>query len=183
MKAQGFTAIKISPFDGVMPDELDTPEVKKAIANGIECTFAAREAVGPAVDVLLDCHWRFDEAAAKEVILALAPMRPFWLECMVSERPKAQPALARVCAFGGRARHTARRRRAPGRDQRLQALRRQQAAQGGHAGHQVRGRLQRDREDLPPDCAGRYRVSPRTIRLRRCARSRAFMSPPWPKTF
>ncbi|MGZ5231491.1 MAG: mandelate racemase/muconate lactonizing enzyme family protein [Burkholderiales bacterium] len=99
MKAQGFSAIKISPFDGVMPDGIDTPEVKKAIARGIECTFATREAVGSAFDVLLDCHWRFTEAAAKEVILALEPMRPFWLECMVSEAPEAQPALSRVCAF------------------------------------------------------------------------------------
>lgn len=99
MKAQGFTAIKISPFDGVMPDRIDEPEVKKAIASGIECTLATRDAVGPDFDVLLDCHWRFTEAAARDVILALEPAKPFWLECMVSEAPEAQPALARVCAF------------------------------------------------------------------------------------
>ena len=99
MKAQGFTAIKISPFDGVMPDHIDEPEVKQAIAHGIECTFATREAVGPDFDVLLDCHWRFTEAAAKQVILALERAKPFWLECMVSEAPEAMPALARVCAF------------------------------------------------------------------------------------
>jgi galactonate dehydratase len=99
MKAQGFTAIKISPFDNVMPDDIDTPEVKKAIAHGIECTFATREAVGPNFDVLLDCHWRFTEAAAKDVIRALEPMKPFWLECMVSEAPGSEAPLARVCAF------------------------------------------------------------------------------------
>lgn len=99
MAAQGFTAIKISPFDGVMPDQLDEPEVKAAIAKGIACTYAAREAVGPNVDVLLDCHWRFDETAARHVILELEAAKPFWLECMVSESPENQPALARVCRF------------------------------------------------------------------------------------
>jgi len=99
MAGRGFTAIKISPFDGVMPDQLDDPAVKKAIANGIACTFAAHEAAGPKVDVLLDCHWRFDEESAKHVIRELAPMKPFWLECMVSESPEGQPALARVCQY------------------------------------------------------------------------------------
>jgi galactonate dehydratase len=97
--AEGFTAIKIAPFDGVMPDALDDPKVQQAIANGIACTFATREAVGPNVEVLLDCHWRFDETSAKHVIRELAPVRPFWLECMVSEAPENQPALARVCEY------------------------------------------------------------------------------------
>jgi galactonate dehydratase len=97
--AEGFTAIKIAPFDGVMPDVLDEPKVKEAIANGIACTFATREAVGPNVEVLLDCHWRFDEAAAKHVIRELAPAKPFWLECMVSESPENHAALARVCDY------------------------------------------------------------------------------------
>jgi galactonate dehydratase len=99
MAGRGFTAIKISPFDGVMPDQLDDPAVKQAIANGIACTYAAHEAAGPKVDVLLDCHWRFDEESAKHVIRELAPMKPFWLECMVSESPEGQPALARVCQY------------------------------------------------------------------------------------
>jgi galactonate dehydratase len=99
MAADGFTAIKIAPFDGVMPDELENPEVRKAMEAGIACTYACREAVGPAVDILLDCHWRFDEAAAKHVIRELAPAKPFWLECMVSESPEGQPALARVRTY------------------------------------------------------------------------------------
>lgn len=48
------------------------------------------------VHVLLDCHWRFDEATAKHVIRELNPVKPFWLECMVSESPEGQPALARA---------------------------------------------------------------------------------------
>jgi galactonate dehydratase len=99
MADDGFTAIKIAPFDGVMPDELADPKVKRAIEAGIACTYACREAVGPGVDVLLDCHWRFDEAAAKHVIRELASAKPFWLECMVSESPEGQPALARVCEY------------------------------------------------------------------------------------
>jgi galactonate dehydratase len=96
MAADGFTAIKIAPFDGVMPGEQHDPKVKKAIEDGIACTYAAREAVGPKVDVLLDCHWRFDEDTAKHVIRELNAAKPFWLECMVSEAPEAMPALARV---------------------------------------------------------------------------------------
>lgn len=93
--ADGYTAIKIAPFDGVAPDRIEEPEVKQCIANGIACTFAARAAVGAEVDVLLDCHWRFDETAARHVIHELAPARPYWLECMVSESPENQPALCR----------------------------------------------------------------------------------------
>ena len=97
--AEGFTAIKIAPFDGVLPDQLDDPKVKQCIANGIACTFATREAVGPDIDVLLDCHWRFDEATAKHVIRELERVKPFWLECMVSESPEHQPELVRVREF------------------------------------------------------------------------------------
>jgi galactonate dehydratase len=97
--AEGFTAIKIAPFDGVTPDVLHEPKVKQAIADGIACTFATREAVGSNVDVLLDCHWRFDEASAKHVIRELAPAKPFWLECMVSESPENHASLARVCDY------------------------------------------------------------------------------------
>jgi galactonate dehydratase len=97
--AEGFTAIKIAPFDNVMPDVPGDPNVKRAVENGIACTFATREAAGPNVDVLLDCHWRFGEPTAKQVIRELAPAKPFWLECMVSESPENQPALARVCEY------------------------------------------------------------------------------------
>jgi galactonate dehydratase len=97
--AEGFTAIKIAPFDDISPDTVNDPKVKQRIADGIAYTYATREAVGPNFDVLLDCHWRFDEETAKFVIRELEKAKPFWLECMVSESPEGQPALARVRTY------------------------------------------------------------------------------------
>jgi galactonate dehydratase len=96
---QGYTAVKIAPFDDVYWEELGDPRVKRNLAAGIERVFATREAVGPDVDVLIDCHWRFDETTAREVIVALAQARPFWLECMTTENPEYQAANLRLHQF------------------------------------------------------------------------------------
>lgn len=94
--ASGFTAVKIAPFDGVLPGEHSTAEGRARIRAGIERVFAIRDAVGPAVNVMVDCHWRFDETAALEIARDLAPARLYWLECPVSENPHGFAALARV---------------------------------------------------------------------------------------
>jgi galactonate dehydratase len=78
--AEGYTAVKCAPFDGVGWQTLDDPSGRGALADGLERVRAIRRAIGPDVDLLVDCHWRFDVASFLRVAEALAPERLFWLE-------------------------------------------------------------------------------------------------------
>jgi galactonate dehydratase len=94
--AAGFSAVKIAPFDGVLPGENATPEGRRRIQAGIDRVFAIREAVGANIKIMVDCHWRFDEATALDVARELAAAKLYWLECPVSENADGYAALARV---------------------------------------------------------------------------------------
>lgn len=94
--AQGFTAVKIAPFDGVTPDTLDGPDARRAIDAGVDRVQAMREALGPDVRLMVDCHWRFDEPTALAVLERLARLGIHWYECPVSEQAHALDALGRI---------------------------------------------------------------------------------------
>jgi galactonate dehydratase len=75
IERSGYTAIKIDPFkdrfhtiDGSGLRELD------------EYMTAARDAVGPDVDIAVDGHWRFQPPAAIEIARVLEPYRVMFLE-------------------------------------------------------------------------------------------------------
>ncbi len=76
--ARGFRAIKLAAFDDV--PRLDAPEAFATIALGVERVFAVRAAVGPDVQVLLDCHCHFNAAWAIRVARQLEPARLYWYE-------------------------------------------------------------------------------------------------------
>jgi galactonate dehydratase len=76
--ARGFRAIKLAAFDDV--PRLDAPEAFATIRLGIDRVFAVREAVGPDVQVLLDCHSHFNAAWAIRVARELEPVKLFWYE-------------------------------------------------------------------------------------------------------
>jgi galactonate dehydratase len=78
--ADGFTAVKCAPFDGVQWQTLDHPAGRSALRDGLARVRAIRQAVGPDVDLLVDCHWRFDVPSALRVAEELAPERLYWLE-------------------------------------------------------------------------------------------------------
>lgn len=94
--AQGYRAVKIAPFDRVVPDELGSALSRSHIDAGIERIYATRDAIGPDVDLLVDCHWRFDEATAASVLRELERAKLFWFECPISESPENYRALARL---------------------------------------------------------------------------------------
>ena len=94
--AAGFNAIKIAPFDGVYFGDADQAAFKRNTKLGIERVYAIREAVGPDIKVMVDCHWRFDEAATLDVLRELKGARLYWLECPVSENPDLYAALGRL---------------------------------------------------------------------------------------
>lgn len=100
--AQSYKAVKIAPFDGVVPDELGSAESRARIDAGIERIYATRGAIGPDVDLLVDCHWRFDEATAASVLRELEAAKLFWFECPISESSETYPALARLRSLAHR---------------------------------------------------------------------------------
>ncbi len=92
----GFRAFKAAPFDGVSPHNCATTEGRQRTRHGIDCMLALREAVGPSARLMVDCHWRFDEDRALEVLKALEPARLHWFECPLPETQTHWPALQRV---------------------------------------------------------------------------------------
>lgn len=94
--AQGFTAFKAAPFDGLTPAICAGAEGRRRMQHGIDCMLALRDALGPQARLMVDCHWRFDEARALEALAALAPARLHWFECPLPETPAHWPALRRL---------------------------------------------------------------------------------------
>lgn len=75
MVEKGFTAMKWDPFrEGgqVIPRS----EEEFALA----CVKAVREAVGPSVDILIECHGRFNMHSAVRIARKLEPYDPFFYE-------------------------------------------------------------------------------------------------------
>ncbi|HEX4329621.1 MAG TPA: mandelate racemase/muconate lactonizing enzyme family protein [Burkholderiales bacterium] len=96
--AAGFTAFKAAPFDGVTPANCAGEEGRALIAAGIERVLALRDAVGPEARLMVDCHWRFDEARAIDTLRALDAAKLFWFECPMNEAPDFWPAYQRIRA-------------------------------------------------------------------------------------
>ena len=79
--ADGFDAVKLAPFDG-MPGGMDTLEEAE---SGLACMRAVRDAIGPDVDLLIDCHSRFSVRGALAVADALRELNLYWFEQPVPE--------------------------------------------------------------------------------------------------
>ena len=93
---EGFRAVKCAPFDEVDPGNDSDGAVRKA-KNGIQRVAAVREAVGPDVTLMVDCHGRFDVESAVVVADALAELGVDWFEEPV--RPNEEPVdSARIAA-------------------------------------------------------------------------------------
>jgi galactonate dehydratase len=78
--AQGFKAVKGATFDGFPPPGSPAATIEAAIENGIACVAAMREAVGPDVEVMVDCHSFFDVPMAERVARRLEPLNLAWYE-------------------------------------------------------------------------------------------------------
>ena len=76
----GFTAIKAAPFDGFPALDAPAAEVAAAADLGVACVEATRAAVGPEVDILIDCHSFFDVELAVDVARRLEPQHLAWYE-------------------------------------------------------------------------------------------------------
>lgn len=95
---QGYGALKIAPFDGVYWGDADEPEKLRRTQAGISRVRAIREAVGSDIDIMVDCHWRFDERGAQRILHELQALKLYWIECPVSENADSFALLQRIHA-------------------------------------------------------------------------------------
>jgi len=78
--AQGFRAVKAAPFDDFPPLSSPPAELEAKRELGIRRIEAMRRAIGPRVDLLVDCHSHFDRALSIEVARRLEPVSLYWYE-------------------------------------------------------------------------------------------------------
>jgi galactonate dehydratase len=76
----GFQAIKAAPFDGFPTLDGPADAIEEATRQGIAAVAAMREAVGGAVDIMIDCHSFFDVDLAERVARELDPLDLTWYE-------------------------------------------------------------------------------------------------------
>jgi galactonate dehydratase len=88
--ADGFRAVKAAPFDGFPGPGAPAAEVEGAIETGIAAMEAMRAAVGPDVELMVDCHSFFDETSAARVARRLEPLELAWYEEPVAPEKVAE---------------------------------------------------------------------------------------------
>ena len=93
-KAAGHVAFKLAPFDEVSTSVCSQGQGTQAMRAGLQRVAAVREVVGPDARVMVDCHWRFDEATARQLNAAAGRLGVYWIECPLPEVPDNIPALA-----------------------------------------------------------------------------------------
>lgn len=82
MAACGFTALK---FDIDVPTPYETDEYNRRLSApeidyASSLVFAVRSAIGPEIDLAIDCHWNYSVDTAVELARALEPFKLAWLE-------------------------------------------------------------------------------------------------------
>jgi galactonate dehydratase len=95
--AAGFTAVKIAPFDEVTlrGDNASAIDVA-ALDAGLARIAAVRETIGPSARLMVDCHWRLNDIAARIVLKEMQPLCLHWLECPLPEEHANIPRIRRI---------------------------------------------------------------------------------------
>jgi galactonate dehydratase len=78
--ADGFRALKAAPWDGFPALGSPAGEIAAAVDAGIAAVAAMRAAVGPDVELMVDCHSFFDVDLATDVASRLEPYALAWYE-------------------------------------------------------------------------------------------------------
>jgi galactonate dehydratase len=78
--AEGFTAIKLAPFDELGQRDHTRTGPLAAWQPGVARVRAVRQAIGDNVELAVDCHGRMEASEALLVAEALADCRLFWYE-------------------------------------------------------------------------------------------------------
>ena len=80
----GFTAIKCAPFDDVSVVNISSGTLTPAICAGIDRIRTIRAAIGADIDLMVDCHSRFNPGILIQVAKELEDLHLFWIEDAVS---------------------------------------------------------------------------------------------------
>ena len=78
--AEGFTAIKCAPFDGVSVSDISQETQTSNIHLGVDRIRAIRAAIDPEIDLMVDCHSRFNSGLIIQTAKALDDLNLFWIE-------------------------------------------------------------------------------------------------------
>ena len=76
----GFRSVKAAPWDGFPAPGSPATAIDTAVDAGVAAVVAMRVAVGPNVDIMVDCHSFFDVERAVAVARRLEPQRLAWYE-------------------------------------------------------------------------------------------------------
>ena len=90
----GYTAMKIWPFDRAAESSRGNYIDPRDLAHGLGLVEAIRTAVGDRMDVLIEMHGLWKAPAAATIVRALNDLSPYWIEDPV--RPDAYESLARL---------------------------------------------------------------------------------------
>jgi len=94
--SEGFTAIKLAPFDELNSLNHIRTGTKAAWRSGVQRVEAVRAAIGDEIELAVDCHGRMEQSEAIQVGQALASCNLFWYEEPVPDHQI--DALAQVTA-------------------------------------------------------------------------------------
>lgn len=94
--AQGFSAIKIAPFDGVRPELCGTREGDRLVGQGLERIATVRDSLPKSVTILVDCHWRLTQATSIDILPELSALGVSWFECPLPEEASTAQDIATV---------------------------------------------------------------------------------------
>lgn len=80
--ARGFDFLKfdLDAIHGLPADILTQPLTARELQQMTEAVAAVRQAVGPEVEIALDCHWRYNLPDAIKIARSMEPFTVAWLE-------------------------------------------------------------------------------------------------------
>jgi len=91
----GFTKIKFAPFDEVSIG-LTSKEIRKAMQPGLERITKIKQTVDPEVDIMIDCHWKFNFETTIDLIKEIESLNLYWLECPIPETIESIEELKKI---------------------------------------------------------------------------------------
>ncbi len=87
VRDHGYKFVKFAPFDEVIPN-IETNTILKSMRKGLDRIEVIRDVFGPKVNIMIDCHWRFNYDAAVQLLKECKKYNLYWLECPIEENIK-----------------------------------------------------------------------------------------------
>ena len=90
----GIKGMKIWPFDQAAEKSLGNSISQKELDAGVKIISAIRDEVGMEMDLMIELHGLWNRPAVKQIVDAITPYKPFWIEDPL--RPDAIDALTKL---------------------------------------------------------------------------------------